>query len=132
LLYIPAENVYYETITKDDSFGEEKGIYNYALRKKVIPVSPNSFYAYLQVIVLGFKGLKIEEHAREILAMLGGLGKDLRTFQEDFQLVGKHLTNALNKFEESRRHLDKFTFKLEQIENKPSLTPEEKRIDSKE
>jgi DNA anti-recombination protein RmuC len=84
------------------------------------------------VIVLGFKGLKIEEHAREILAMLGGLGKDLRTFQEDFQLVGKHLTNALNKFEESRRHLDKFTFKLEQIEDKPSLTPEEKKIESKE
>jgi DNA recombination protein RmuC len=132
LLYIPAENVYYETITKDDSFGEEKGIYNYALRKKVIPVSPNSFYAYLQVIALGFKGLKVEEHAREILAMLGGLGKDLKTFQEDFQLVGKHLTNALNKFEDSRRRLDKFTFKLEQIENKPSLTPEEKRIESKE
>jgi DNA recombination protein RmuC len=132
LLYIPAENVYYETITKDDSFGEEKGIYNYALRKKVIPVSPNSFYAYLQVIVLGFKGLKIEEHAREILAMLGGLGKDLKNFQEDFQLVGKHLTNALNKFDDSRRRLDKFTFKLEQIENKPSLAPEEKRIESKE
>jgi len=98
----------------------------------VIPVFPNSFYAYLQVIVLGFKGLKIEEHAREILAMLGGLGKDLKNFQEDFQLVGKHLSNALNKFEDSRRRLDKFTFKLEQIENKPSLTPEEKRIESRE
>jgi DNA recombination protein RmuC len=132
LLYIPAENVYYETITKDDSFGEEKGVLNYALKKKVIPVSPNSFYAYLQVIVLGFKGLKIEEHAREILAMLGGLGKDLRTFKEDFQLVGKHLTNALNKFEESRRRLDKFSFKLEQIENRPPLPLEEERIESKD
>jgi DNA recombination protein RmuC len=131
LLYIPAENVYYETITKDDSFGEEKGVLNYALKKKVIPVSPNSFYAYLQVIVLGFKGLKIEEHAREILAMLVGLGKDLKTFQEDFQLVGKHLTNALNKFEESRRRLDKFSFKLEQIENRPPL-PLEKGIESKD
>jgi DNA anti-recombination protein RmuC len=84
------------------------------------------------VIVLGFKGLKIEEHAREILAMLGGLGKDLKTFQEDFQLVGKHLTNALNKFEESRRRLDKFSFKLEQIENRPPLPLEEKRIESKD
>jgi len=65
LLYIPAENIYYETITKDESFGEEKGILNYALSKRVIPVSPNSFYAYLQVIVLGLKGLEIEENARK-------------------------------------------------------------------
>jgi DNA recombination protein RmuC len=38
LLYIPAENVYYETITKDEWFGEEKGVLNYALNKRVIPV----------------------------------------------------------------------------------------------
>jgi DNA recombination protein RmuC len=63
LLCIPAENVYYETITKDEASGEEKGILNYALKKKVIPVSPNSFFAYLQVIVLGLRGLKIERDA---------------------------------------------------------------------
>jgi len=121
LLYIPAENVYYETITKDESFGEEKGILNYALAKRVIPVSPNSFYAYLQVIVLGLKGLQIEKDAQRILALLASLKKDIGGFQEDFQLVGKHLNNALNKFEEARRRLDKFYFKLEQIESQPSL-----------
>jgi len=121
LLYIPAENVYYETITKDDSFGEEKGILNYALKKKVIPVSPNSFYAYLQVIVLGLKGFQIERHALEIQALLAGLGRELKAFQEDFQLVGKHLNNALSKFDDARKKLDKFSFKLEQIEGQPSL-----------
>ena len=121
LLYIPAENVYYETITKDDSFGEEKGILNYALNKKVIPVSPNSFYAYLQVIVLGLKGLQIEEDAQNILVLLSGLKKDLGGFQDDFQLAGKHLSNAVNKFEEARRRLDKFNFKLEQIGSQPAL-----------
>ncbi|MFB3884987.1 MAG: DNA recombination protein RmuC [Thermodesulfobacteriota bacterium] len=126
LLYIPAENVYYETITKDDSFGDEKGILNYALSKRVIPVSPNSFYAYLQVIVLGLKGLQIEKDAEKILALLASLRKDLGGFQEDFQLVGKHMTNAMNKFEEARRRLDKFNFKLEQIESQPSLPLEEK------
>jgi DNA recombination protein RmuC len=121
LLYIPAENVYYETITKDDSFGEEKGILSYALNKRVIPVSPNSFYAYLQVIVLGLKGLKIEEHAREIQSLLVGLGKDLKDFQDDFRLVGKHITDARNRFDEARSRLEKFTFRLEQIETQPSL-----------
>jgi DNA recombination protein RmuC len=121
LLYIPAENIYYETITKDESFGEEKGVLNYALRKRVIPVSPNSFYAYLQVIILGLKGLQIEKDALKIQALLSGLKKDIGGFQEDFQLVGKHLINAVNKFEEARRRLDKFSFKLDQIESQPSL-----------
>ena len=132
LLYIPAENIYYETITKDESFGEDKGILNYALSKKVIPVSPNSFYAYLQVIVLGLKGLEIEENAREIQTRLVGLAKDLKVFQEDFQVVGRHLTNAMNKFEEARRRLDKFSFRFEQAESQPSLPLLEKGIESKD
>ncbi|RKY39787.1 MAG: hypothetical protein DRP75_01105, partial [Candidatus Omnitrophota bacterium] len=56
LMYIPAENIYYETITRQ----EEKGIWSYALARKVIPVSPNSFYAYLMVIVEGLRGMQIE------------------------------------------------------------------------
>jgi len=126
LLYIPAENVYYETITKDDSFGEEKGVLNYALSRRVIPVSPNSFYAYLQVIVLGLKGLKIEEHAREIQTLLVSLGKDLKEFQEDFRLVGKHIMDARNRFDEAKSRLEKFCFRLEQIESEPSLPLREK------
>jgi len=126
LLYIPAENVYYETITKDESFGEEKGVLNYALTKRVIPVSPNSFYAYLQVIILGLKGLQIEKDALKIQALLSGLKKDIGGFQEDFLLVGKHLINAVNKFEEARRRLDKFSFRLDQIESQPSLPFKEK------
>ena len=131
LLYIPAENVYYETITKDESFGEEKGVLNYALTKRVIPVSPNSFYAYLQVIILGLKGLQIEKDALKIQALLSGLKKEIGGFQEDFQLVGKHITNALNKFEEARRRLDKFNFKLDQIESQPSLPFKEKQGEEK-
>jgi len=131
LLYIPAENVYYETITKDEAFGEEKGILNYALKKKVIPVSPNSFFAYLQVIVLGLRGLKIEKDAQRILDSLSGLHKELETFQGDFQLIGKHITNALSKFEDARRRLDRFNLKLEQIESQPALELEIKQQNKK-
>lgn len=132
LLYIPAENVYYETITKDEYVGEEKGILSYALSKRVIPVSPNSFYAYLQVIVLGLKGLEIEENAREIQTRLVSLANDLKIFQKDFQVVGTHLTNAVNKFEEARRRLDRFSLKFEQAETQPSLPFVEKGNESKE
>ncbi|MDD5130298.1 MAG: DNA recombination protein RmuC, partial [Candidatus Omnitrophica bacterium] len=66
LMYIPAENVYYEVIIKED-------IFTYSMSKKVIPVSPNTFYAYLQVICLGLRGLKVEENAKVILKSLGAL-----------------------------------------------------------
>ena len=132
LLYIPAENVYYETITKDEAFGDEKGILNYALKKKVIPVSPNSFFAYLQVIVLGLRGLKIEKDAQKILDSLTGLNKELEGFQGDFQLVGKHIANAMSKFGEASKRLDKFSLKLDQIESQPSLPVPDKKIESKE
>jgi DNA recombination protein RmuC len=94
----------------------------------VIPVSPNSFFAYLQVIVLGLRGLKIEKDAQRILESLTGLNKELDGFQGDFQLVGKHIANAMNKFEDSRRRLDKLSLKLEQIESQPSLPLLDKKI----
>ena len=42
LMYVPAENVYYETIIKDESLGE-KNLSQYALSKRVIPVHPTVF-----------------------------------------------------------------------------------------
>src|SRR3990167_4816179 len=73
LMYIPAENVYYEATIKQE-------LLSYALTKRVIPVSPNTFYAYLQVICLGLKGLQVEQNAKEILAHLGRLQQDLLRF----------------------------------------------------
>lgn len=105
LMYIPAENVYYETILKDDSLGENGSLFSYALEKKVIPVSPNSFYAYLQAIALGLKGLSIEEKASEILSQLSQMETDFYKFKTDFETLGSHLENARKKFEQADKKL---------------------------
>jgi len=34
-------------------------IYEFAQENKVIPVSPNTFYAFLQVIIMGIRNLEI-------------------------------------------------------------------------
>ncbi len=113
LMYIPAENIYYETILKDEAFGEEKSLYSYAIQRRVIPVSPNSFYAYLQVIVYGLKGLQIEKSARAIFQTLAQLRGDLTRFRNDFQVLGGHLSNAKSRFDEAEKRLDKFSNRLE-------------------
>ena len=113
LMYIPAENVYYETILKDEALGEDRGLYSHAVRKRVIPVSPNSFYAYLQVIVYGLKGMEIEKSAQLIYQTLSQLRGDLSRFQNDFQVLGTHLTNAKTRFDEAEKRLGKFSDRLE-------------------
>ncbi|MFH1622489.1 MAG: DNA recombination protein RmuC [Candidatus Omnitrophota bacterium] len=109
LMYIPAENVYYETILKDMQEKDQKSLYSYALNKKVIPVSPHSLYPYLIVILKGLKGLAIEKNAKEIVEYLGRLQVDLDKFKEDFRLVGGHLSNAKSKYDEAEKRLDKFS-----------------------
>jgi DNA recombination protein RmuC len=109
LMYIPAENIYYETVLKDDS---EEAPFPYALSRRVIPVSPNSFYAYLQVIIHGLKGLQIEERAKEIMGHLNRLRGDEERFRTEFETLGKHLENARNKYEDAQRKLVRFEEKL--------------------
>ncbi len=116
LMYVPAENVYYETIIKEDNAGDERQLFGYALGKRVIPVSPNSFYAYLQTILLGLRGMKVEERAHEILNTLARLRADFEKLQESFRVLGKHLTNAQGSYADTERTLTKFDAKLSQIE----------------
>jgi len=108
LMYIPAENVYYEAILRDMDHSNEKNIYSYALSKKVIPVSPHSFYPYLMVILRGLKGLAIQKDARKVMEYLSGLQVDLNKFREDFRLLGTHISNAKTKFEDAERKLERF------------------------
>lgn len=124
LMYIPAENVYYETIIKDELQPESLG--EYALRKKVIPVSPNSFYAYLQAIVRGLKGLRIERHAQLILESLGQMQTDFNKCFEEFEKIGGHLSNAHTAYEKAFRRFTRLQDQFLNIESQQAkpLIPE--------
>jgi len=111
LMYIPAENVYYETILRGDL--AEDSLQSYLLSKRVIPVSPSSLYAYLQVIVLGLRGLKVETHARQLAQDIQRLGGELGRFHTEYTLLGKHLKNATGAYDEGNRRLEKFEGRLE-------------------
>jgi len=120
LMYIPAENVYYEIMVKTDATLEEKSIVDYSMEKRVIPVSPNTFYAYLQTILFGLKGLEIERSAQEIISTLESLRGDFSKFKNDFRLIGTHLHNAARCYDFADRRLELFKDKLEQVESTSS------------
>ena len=117
LMYIPAENVYYETIIKDEKLDEAAGLFQYAINKKVIPVSPNSFYAYLRVILLGLKGMAVEKSAKEIISGLSRVRGEFSKFAAEFTKIGRHLDNAKSNYSESEKRLIRMGDKLAGIES---------------
>ena len=113
-MYIPAENVYYETIVKyaDDT----KDILQYSLDKKVIPVSPNLLYAYLMTVVMGLHGMQIEKQAAEIRQNLKKLNADFAEVLSHWDVLVTHLRNAYGKYDEGQKKLDRFGMQLTQIQ----------------
>lgn len=109
LMYIPAENIYYETVIRDDAI---LNIRDYALSKNVIPVSPNTLLAYLQIILLGMKGMQVSKKAREILDTIKTMESEFANVLENYAVVGKHLSNAQSKFQETDKYLSRFGTKL--------------------
>ncbi|MDR0322148.1 MAG: DNA recombination protein RmuC [Treponema sp.] len=107
MMYIPAENIFYETIINDSFTNKEYELLNYAMSKHIIPVSPNSFYAYLLALVFGLKGLRIEQEAKTILGEISQIQDKFGKFFTEYSLVGKHITSALNKYNDSTKGAEK-------------------------
>jgi DNA recombination protein RmuC len=117
-MYLPSEAIYYELVC-----GKTGALLTYAHEQRVLPVSPTTLTAYLQVVLLGLKGLQIEQHAQEVMAYCAQLQKDFGRFKEDFDLVGTHLGRAQTKFVEAEKRLDKFETKLDQAAESRELEP---------
>jgi len=119
LMYIPAENIYYETIIQcaDDS----EDLLHYCLDRKVIPVSPNLLYAYLMTVAMGLHGLQIEEQAAEIRRNLCKLNSSFAEFVCAWDTLGTHLRNAYGKYDEGQKRLDRLGLQLTQTQAQTSL-----------
>ena len=103
LMYIPAEAVYYEAVVRGEDLEDGTGVLAYAMARRVIPVSPHTFYAYLSAVLYGLKGLQVEARAREMLGALNELEQQFGRFRITFEKVGTHLANAQKQFSEGER-----------------------------
>jgi DNA recombination protein RmuC len=101
LLFIPAESVYYEIVNniKDADVGE------YARKKHILLVSPNTFYLTLQILQKWLKDVRVSQQTQEILKRLARIMQDAEKLQDDFRKLGTHLTNAHGSYETSEKRL---------------------------
>ncbi len=111
LMYIPAENVYYEIILK-----EEK-LLQHAKDKHVFPVSPLGLYLYLSTVIIGLRGYELEKNAQKILSSIDDIKIGFENLLPEFNTLGQHITNAKTKYDLLRNEVLDFSNKLKNLDN---------------
>lgn len=108
-MFIPAEGIYYDLLVSQVGVVKvsAKDLLEYAFEKKVLIVSPNSFYAYLQTVLQGLRAMAIEESAKEIRENVEKLGKHLQSYEMYLQKLGSNLGTSVNMYNQAYKEFGK-------------------------
>lgn len=106
LMYVPSESVYYEIINIPTLF-------EYAGKKRVLPVSPMTFYAFLKSIMMGFEGQKITQQAHKILSNLRAIQKEYSKVNESLDTLQRHVNNSYNMMSQVNQGFSKLGQQIE-------------------
>lgn len=122
LMYIPSESIYYEIVS-------EQELLDLARESRVYPVSPTTLYAHLQTVLLSLEGQKIAGKTSEVFTLLRAVQKDYQKLNENFMLLGKHLTNAYSTMNHTSQTMNQIGNKLDSARQlKTGLDPKEQEI----
>lgn len=109
LMYIPSEPVYYDILTNNPELDE------YAYKKRVRPVSPNTLYAYLRAIIMSLEGSKIEKQTARILAALREISDETDKFGTSLAVLTKHVKNAASASDEVGLRFSRLSSKVSSL-----------------
>ncbi|MEE9499879.1 MAG: DNA recombination protein RmuC [Candidatus Omnitrophota bacterium] len=113
LMFIPSESIYYETIAEKNHLGEPCHIYEYAQSNKVMPVSPNTFYVFLQVIMMGVRNIDLIKSAKKLQEALEKIDRNFRFFHSKYEEVGSSLDKATKAYDAGNTHIKRFKKNIE-------------------
>lgn len=100
-MFIPSEWIYYDLLVNKIWTLKSNTIdlIEYAFKeKKVIIVSPTSFYAYLQTVMQGLRALQIEEKAQDIKRHVEKLSRHLDAYEEYLEKLWNSLSTSVNHY----------------------------------
>lgn len=134
-MFIPSEWIYYDLLVNKiwTLKTNSQDLIEYAFKeKKVIIVSPTSFYAYLQTVLQWLRALQIEEKAFEIRKQVEKLKKHLDNYEEYLKKVWNslwttvgHYNNAYKNFNLIEKDITKITWEEQDQETILLSRPEE-------
>ena len=109
-MFIPSEAIYYDLLINKVGAVQvnTRDLIEYAFRdKKVIIVSPTSFFAYLQTVLQGLRALQIEESAKEIRANVEKLGRHMYSYDDFLKKLGSSMTTSVNHYNNACKEFKK-------------------------
>jgi DNA recombination protein RmuC len=119
-MFIPSEWIYYDLLINKvwTLKVNTVDLIEYAFKeRKVIIVSPTSFYAYLQTVMQWLRALQIEEKAVDIQKQVEKLWKHLWAYEEYLEKLWNslwvsvnHYNNAYKKFNQVEKDVLKITW----------------------
>jgi len=117
-MFIPSEGIYYDLLINQVGAVKvnTRDLIEYAFKeKRVMIVSPTSFYAYLQTVIQGLRYLQIEEQTQTIRKNVEQLCKHMMSYDDFMKKLGNNLgttVNAYNNAYAEFRKIDKDVVKI--------------------
>lgn len=109
VMYVPSESIYYEIMMAEEEIME------FARQKKVLLVSPNSFFHFLRILMIGLERVKLQQEAQRMLDLIRGIQGESIKFGDTLALANKHVTNAKNAMDASTAEYGKLSGLIDQV-----------------
>lgn len=114
-MYIPSESVFHEVVVGGLDIGG-LALAGYALRKRIVPVSPSTLNAYLSVVRMGLRGFQLQESAREILSSLSHLQTDLDALRSELGTAIRQAQHSLANLRQANTALTRIESRFERLD----------------
>jgi len=120
LMYVPSEAVYYEIVNSSSD------LMDYAQNKRVMFVSPSTFYAFLRSVLLSFEGQKIASEIKTIQQALRAIHTETSKFAELLSTLQSHINNSYSMMGRVSTSFSSLSSKVENIQSLRSGEKEDK------
>ena len=133
-MFIPHEAIYYDLLVNEVGAIKvnTQDLIEYAFRtKRVILVSPTTFFAFLQTVLQGLNSLQIEESTKEIIKGLELLKRHIVSHEDYMKKLGSYISGAVSSYNHAAgefKKIDKDVARLTSGESKVELREAERPV----
>ena len=118
-MFVPAEGVYYNLLVYNGGTGVRiQDLVEYAFSKHVIIVSPTSFFAYLETVLMGLRAQKVEDGIREIVKRVHDLDRHLKSFNDHMDRLGRSISTSVTSYNTAMKEFGKIDKDVYRITDK--------------